>query len=156
MENKDPAVKKALEPVGDPTVEELAAVAEKQEQAAQREPNVLVYVHTLSKPLQWEGNTYDKLTFRWDTLTGADHLEIEFEMLKKGQTLVVPEYTGDYLCGMAVRACEEWKNLGPARNGAMRKLPLKDFSVICKKARSFLMVSESQLATAGNGSGNDV
>lgn len=156
MQNKDPAVKKALEPVGDPTNEELAEAAAAIEQAAQSESDSFVYVHTFSRPFQWEGKTYEKLTFHWDTLTGADHLEIEFEMMKQGKTLVVPEFTGEYLCGMAVRACDELREIAPpARKIAMKAFPLKDFSAICSKARSFLMRSESLPETEDSGSGSN-
>lgn len=156
MENSDPAVKKALEPVGDPTNAELAEAAAAIERAAQSGPDNFVYVHTFSRPFQWEGKTYEKLTFHWDALTGADHLEIEFEMLKQGETLVVPEFTGKYLCGMAVRACEEWRSLmPPVRKNAMKALPLRDFTTICNKVRSFLLRSESLPAMADSGSGKN-
>lgn len=150
------SVQKALNPVSDPSNEELAEAAVAIEQAAQSEPDNFVYVHTFSRPFQWEGKTYEKLTFHWDALTGADHLEIEFEMLKQGKTLVVPEFTGEYLCGMAVRACEEWRTLmPPTRKNAVKSLPLKDFSAICSKARSFLMRSESLPETEDSGSGSN-
>lgn len=53
---------------------------------------------------------------------------------------MVPEYTGGYLCGMAVRACTERDEKGrrilpPA---AFQALPLGDFMDICGKARNFL------------------
>ncbi len=156
MEDKKTAVQMAMNPVSDPSNEELAEAAVAIEQAAQNETDNYVYAHALSKPFQWEGKTYDKLTFHWGTLTGADHLEIEFEMLKQGKTLVVPEFTGEYLCGMAVRACDELRNIAPpSRKNAMKKLPLKDFSAICKVARHFLMASGSLPETGDNGSGND-
>lgn len=156
MENKDRSVQKAQGIAADPSLEEMAESAAEQERAAQEKPGRLVYVHTLARPFQWEGKTYEKLTFRWDTLTGADHLEIEFELLKQGKTLVVPEFTGEYLCGMAVRACGEWRELAPpSRKSAMKKLPLKDFSAICKEARHFLMASESLPEMEDNGSGEN-
>lgn len=153
MKNSDPAVKKALEPISDPTNEELAEAAAAIEQAAQSESDSFVYVHTFSRPFQWEGKSYDKLTFHWDALTGEDHLEIEFEMMKQGKTLVVPEFTGEYLCGMAVRACDELRNIAPpSRKNVVRALPLKDFTAICNRARNFLLRSESLPETEGNGS----
>jgi len=126
------------------------------EQAARKEPETGAYVHTLSRPFQWEGRTYEALTFRWDALTGADHLDIESELLMKGRTLVVPEYTGEYLCGMAVRACTERneKGLRALDAAAFKALPLKDFTRICGKARSFLLRWGSLPATAGSGSGS--
>lgn len=156
MEDKKTAVQMAMNPVSDPSNEELAEAAVAIEQAAQNETDNYVYAHALSKPFQWEGKTYDKLTFHWGTLTGADHLEIEFEMMKQGKTLVVPEFTGEYLCGMAVRACDELREIAPpARKIAMKAFPLKDFSAICSKARSFLMRSESLPETEDSGSGSN-
>lgn len=141
-------------PMSDLDAEALAEAAEEQEQAAKRETDTGVYVHRLSKPLHWEERSYEVLTFQWDALTGADHLDIENELLVRGKTLVVPEYTGDYLCGMAVRACTERneKGLRALNAAALKKLPLKDFVAICKKARSFLMRWESLPETEGNGS----
>ena len=49
MKNSDPAVKKALEPISDPTNEDLAEAAVTIEQAAQSEPDNFVYVHTLDR-----------------------------------------------------------------------------------------------------------
>lgn len=156
MESKNRSIQEALGIAADPSLEELAETAAEQEQTAQEESNRLVYVHTFARPFQWEGKNYEKLTFRWDTLTGADHLEIEFELLKQGKTLVVPEFTGEYLCGMAARACEEWRKLAPpSRKSAMKKLLLKDFSAICKEARRFLMASESLPEMEDNGSGDN-
>lgn len=159
MDNKNTSIPKALEPVSDPANEVLAkaasAAAEK-EAAARREPDAGTYTHTLSRPIQWEGKTYEQLTFRWETLTGADHLAIERELLVAGITLVVPAFTGDYLCGMAVRACGELREIAlPSRMSFMRALPLREFSAICDKARSFLLRSESLPETAGSGSGKN-
>ena len=43
--------------------------------------------------------------FFWGALTGEDHEAIEGDMVRHGQTLMVPAFTGPYLAGMAVRAC---------------------------------------------------
>lgn len=147
--------------LGDPTAEALAEAAAAEEQAANGDPavkdkqDVGTYIHRLSRPIQWNDRSYEVLTFRWDALTGADHLDIENELLMRGKTLVVPEYTGDYLCGMAVRACTERneKGLRALDAAALKTLPLKDFTTICKKARSFLMHSESLPETEDSGSG---
>lgn len=158
MESKDRVVQEALGIAGDPSIEKLAEAAAEQEKAAQEEPSRLIYVHTLSRPFQWEGKTYEKLTFQWDTLTGADHLEIEHELLMQGMTLVVPAYTGDYLCGMAVRACREWGEKGghAMYKAAMKALPLRDFTAVCNEARHFLLRSESQPEMEDSGSGDSV
>ena len=96
---------------------------------------------SLSAPLEWEGRTYEKLVFQWDALTGEDYLDIENEMMVRGKTLVMPEYTGDFLLGMAVRACTERNEKGVRvlTAGALKRLPLGDFMRIVKKARTFLL-----------------
>lgn len=136
---------------------DAAAAAEALEQAANRETGTDPYVHHLSKPLQWEGRTMDTLTFQWDALTGADHLDIERELLMKGVTLVVPAYTGEYLLGMAVRACTERTEMGLPVFGpaVLKSLPLNDFITICNRARRFLLRSGSLPETADNGSESD-
>ena len=105
--NLDAVSKSDTIPGGVPEELDDAALAGEQEAAAKAEPDTRVYIFHPDKPLEWEGRTYESLTFQWDGLTGRDHLEIESELLMRGRTLVVPEYTGDYLCGMAARAAVE-------------------------------------------------
>lgn len=106
--NEETKTSVPVEPV-DPSedLDKTVAAAMALEEAAKQEPDVRTYVHTFEQPFVWEGKSYDKLTFQWDVLTGADHLEIENELLAQGKTLVVPEYTGGYLLGIAARACAE-------------------------------------------------
>ena len=119
------------------TVDEMLVL----EQAAQKETDIGVYIHELKTPFVWEGKTYEKLEFRWDALTGMDHLNIESELLLQGKTLVIPEYTGGYLLGMAVRACTERNEKGHRvlDAKAFQALPLGDFMRISKRARTFLL-----------------
>ena len=133
---------------GKAAVEELsdaldAAVdaAMKQANDAQKAVDVGSFSLELSAPLEWEGRTYEKLVFQWDALTGEDYLDIENEMMVRGKTLVMPEYTGDFLLGMAVRACTERNEKGVRvlTAGALKRLPLGDFIRIVKKARTFLL-----------------
>lgn len=127
-----------LPPDLEKTVEEMVAV---ERTAAQEGDDVGVYVHELKTPFVWEGKTYEKLEFKWDALTGMDHLNIENELLMRGKTLVIPEYTGDYLLGMAVRACTErnGKGIRVLTAAAFQSLPLGDFMRIIKRARTFLI-----------------
>ncbi len=99
--------------------------------------------HTCAEklPFSYQGVTIEKLTFDWGKLTGEDHLAIENELLLRGKTLVTPEFTGEFLCGMATRACTD-------RNGdgfrilnmeVLKAMPMRDFQTICKRARAFLL-----------------
>lgn len=142
---------------GGPPEDPGAEAAAEQEAAALAEPDTGISVHRFSRPLQWEGRTYETLTFQWNTLSGRDHLEIENGLLARGKTLVVPEYTGDYLCGMAVRACTERDEKGrrvlpPA---ALQTLPLGDFLDVCGEARGFLFRARRRGRLPDSGSGNN-
>ncbi len=134
-------VKKELDMAG---VAEDAAEAERAEEEAKREQETGSYTRIFKKPFQWMGRTYDSLTFDWTALDGGDHLEIESEMIMKGRTLVNPAFTGDFLAGMAARACTERDEKGRRviDGQAIKKLPITDFQVITRKARGFLLRAE--------------
>ena len=121
--------------------EQAADTAMEQEQAAKQETDVGSYTHLFSTPFSYEGKTYETLTFRWDTLTGRDSLAIKNELLTHGKTLVLPAYTGEYLVGMAVRACTERDAKGNrvVDTKLIQSLPLTDFQTICGRARTFLL-----------------
>ena len=120
--------------------EEAARVAEE----ARKEPETGSYTHTFKKPFQWKDRTFESLTFDWTTLTGRDHLEIENEMTMKGRTLVSPAFSGDFLAGMAARACTERDEKGKRviDGQAIMEMPMGDFQTITRKARGFLLRAE--------------
>ena len=93
-----------------------------------------VYVHTFKEPFVYEEKTYEKLVFDWGSLTGEDALRIEHELASQGINVIAPEFSGDYLIRMAVRACSE--NIGA---DVLSAIPLWDFNRIRNKARSFLL-----------------
>ena len=135
------AEEKTLDMAG---VAEDAAEAERVAEEAKREPETGSYTHTFKNPFPWKGKTYEKLTFDWTTLTGRDHLEIESEIVMKGRTLVSPAFTGDFLAGMAARACTERDEKGKRviDGMAVKEMALTDFQVITRKARGFLLRAE--------------
>lgn len=122
------------------SIEDAARAAEAQAKAAQSEPDVGSYTHTFVTPFSYEGETYEKLTFHWDSLAGKDSLEIERDLRSKGITVVVAEYTLEYLASMAARACT-YRNADGKRTVSvftLQALPLRDFRMICAQARRFL------------------
>lgn len=125
-------------------VEKDAAEAERVAKEAKEEPEAGRYTHTFKKPFQWKGRAFDSLTFDWTTLSGRDHLEIENEIMMKGRTLVSPAFTGDFLAGMAARACTERDEKGRRviDGQAIVELPMGDFQAITRKARNFLLHAE--------------
>jgi len=123
-----------------------AAAAEKIAEAAKAEPDVGTYTHKFKAPVNYQGVIIDELIFNWGQLTGTDHLDIENEMLLRGKTLVTPEFSGDFLWGMAVRACTKRDEDGirVLKTDAAQFIPIRDFQLICKKARAFLLRAESK------------
>lgn len=108
-------------------------------------PDIMSYTHTFQEPFSYNGHTVTELAFDWGALTGEDHQAIEDEMLRRGQTLVVPAFTGAYLAGMAVRACTNRDDNGIRIVDAdfLKKLPIRDYQKIYMSARRFLLRSES-------------
>ena len=125
-------------------VEEDAAEAERVAEEAKQEQETGSYTHTFKNPFPWNGKTYEKLTFDWTTLDGGDHLEIENEIVMKGRTLISPAFTGDFLAGMAARACTERDEKGKQviDAQALKKMSMTDFQAITREARGFLLRAE--------------
>ncbi len=125
-------------------VEEDAAEAERVAEEAKREPETGSYTHTFKNPFQWKDRTFESLTFNWTTLKGRDHLEIEQEVLMRGRTLVSPAFTGEFLAGMAARACTEREENGKRviDGQAIMEMDMVDFQAITRKARGFLLRAE--------------
>lgn len=123
-------------------ITDMAAAAEMiEKQAEAAGVGTGAYTHIFRKPFSYEGRTHEELTFDWESLTGNDSLAIENEVVAKGKTLVVPAYTGEYLVGMAARACTERDERGKRVVGTdtIRAMPLGDFQKICNRARNFLL-----------------
>ena len=122
-------------------IKTAAEQAEEMENQAKAEPDIGTYVHTFKNPVNYQGTVIEELTFNWGKLTGSDHIEIENELLMRGKTLVTPEFSCDFLWAMAIRACTKLDENGVRvlRTDASKSIPIRDFQVICKKARSFLL-----------------
>lgn len=112
------------------------SVAEK-EAAKDEAQDIYTYVHQLRRPFEYEGKTYETLTFNWGGLTGDDSLSIENEMQAAGKPVIVPTFSGEYLIRMAARACTP--RLG---SDVLCALPISEYNRIRSKARSFLLLSE--------------
>lgn len=112
---------------------------------ANTEQDCFTYTHKFKKPFSYRNMIYEQLTFDWGSLTGKDHMAIENEILRRGKTLILPAYTSEFLCGMAVRACIDKNEEGfhILNDDAMKAMPMRDFQTICQKARDFLLRGES-------------
>lgn len=123
-------------------MEEIKTVDEKEYEAAMEEAEQSqdVYVHVFSKPFTFEGESFASLSFDFGSLTAADSLAIESELNSIGQPTLVPEFSGDYLIRMAMRACTDRRADGRKLGlDAFRTLPMAAYVKIRGKARSFLL-----------------
>lgn len=125
-------------------VVEMAELAEKLEQEAKAtsDADAGSYEHIFKEPWEHGKKVYTSLHFEWNTLTGGDSLAIEMELRRQGVTLVVPAFTGDYLAGMAARACVERKDESGTiviRTADIKSMPMTDFLAITAQARNFLL-----------------
>ena len=110
------------------------------EQAAQDSAHS--YTHVFEPPFEFEGESFGSLSFDWERLTGGDSLAIEREVLAvTGRPVITPEFSGEYLVRMAVRACTVFRQDGKRKLGAdaYRTMRLSDFNAIRNAARSFLL-----------------
>ena len=112
------------------------AINDKEMQAAEKEAktSTAAYTHKFATPFEFEGKTFESLTFEWGALTGNDFLIIEAEIAAMGKALISPEFSSEFLVRMASRACTE--EIGA---DAIAATPIGDFNRIRGKARSFLL-----------------
>lgn len=91
-----------------------------------------IYTHKFKKPFEYEGKTYEEITFYFNRLTGRDMVKIEHEMQAKGDYALAPEISCVFQSEMAARAAK----IGSDVLGAM---PIHEFNQITKAARDFLL-----------------
>jgi len=100
------------------------------------------YTHIFVKPFHWQGQTYERLTFDWETLTGQHCIDAESAARRRGvaPTLHTGDYPTTFLEELAVQACTERNESGKHVLGvdALRHMPAQDCLRICREARSFL------------------
>ena len=86
------------------TFEDSAAQAERLEASARSEADSGTYTHVFKRPFTHGGVTYEHLTFDWESLSGKDSVAIERELRGVNVTVVLAEFTPEYLAAMAARA----------------------------------------------------
>ena len=98
-----------------------------------------VYTHTFSKPVLYDGKTYEKLTFDFDSLTGGDSLDVESELMARNHPVLVRNIDSEYVIRMAAKACTERGADGKRVIGhdIFRNMTVKDYGRITNIARRF-------------------
>lgn len=98
------------------------------------ETHGLNYTHVFKNPFEFEGKTYDKLTFNFEGLLGSDMIAVENEMAAVGEYVLSPEISTSFLSKMAARAAGVGSDL-------IEHLPIRDFGKIKNKSRDFLVTT---------------
>ncbi len=98
-----------------------------------------VYTHTFAKPVLYDGKTYEKLTFDFDSLTGGDSLDVESELMARNHPVFVRNIDGEYLIRMAAKACTERgaDNKRVIGHDIFRLMSAKDYGKITNIAKRF-------------------
>ncbi len=91
----------------------------------------------LSRPVTYNGDELTELDFDFDSLTGADAMNIEAELQAMGIGVFVESASGPYMIRMAAKACTV-----PIGADFFDLLPMKDYSKIRRMARNFLLAAE--------------
>lgn len=96
-----------------------------------------MFEHKLKKPVEYNGETIEKLEFDFDKLTGADCMAIEDELQAIGKPAVIPAFSSPFLVRMATKACTI--DIG---SDIFDYMGISDFNIIKSQARSFLLGTE--------------
>ena len=116
-----------------PAPDTITAAVESPVKATESE-DVSVYKHTFAKPFEYEGKTYQELTFDFGRLKGRDMVAIENEMQSMSEYALAPEISTSFQGKMAARAA----GIG---SDVLEAMPMKDFNKITGAARRFLLDS---------------
>lgn len=137
------SVAPALSPEGEAELEAAEKAAEEYD-----ELGLGGYVHRFRKPFTYMGNTYEKLTFDFERLTGKDMLSIGQELQLLRIQLSNPTLNLEFQTRVAVRACTERKESPDGKERrvldvtALQSMPAFDFHCITGMARNFLMSAD--------------
>lgn len=96
------------------------------------------YKRTFARPFKYNDTEITELTFDFSKLTGADSRAIEDECQVIGKAIIMPQFSGNYLVRMAVRACTT-PGIGV---DAFDMMSIIDYNAIRQAARDFLRESE--------------
>ena len=77
----------------------------KEENIEIKNENTSIKTVELKRPVEYNGVTYDKLEFNFDSLSGADLLNIGDELRSQGKVTVSPIASSPFLAATAIRAC---------------------------------------------------
>lgn len=97
------------------------------------------YTHEFDQPFTYNGNTVEKLTFNWDTLTGRDSIEIERELTAGSGGRGAQNFGREHMAFIATYACSarDKNDTRIVSIDFMNALPIVDFEEITTMGRLF-------------------
>lgn len=101
------------------------------EETKEKENEIGVYIHQLSKPVKIGKEEFTSLEFRFNQLTGADIEAIEEELQDQNRYVLSPEISSAFQTILAAKAAG-------IPSFIIRDLPVIDYMKIKNKARDFL------------------
>lgn len=95
------------------------------------------YTRELKKPIVYNGQEYNRLTFNFEKLTGNDFLEINAELTARGVIVVSPSFNSDFVIRVAIRACDQQIGVD-----VFPTMGFTDVLKITNRVRNFMINSE--------------
>lgn len=102
------------------------------ENEAKNEPDN--FTLTLEPALVFEGKTYTKLEFNFNTLTGADFINISNELAARNRLMISPTFSPEFISIMCAKACTI--TIGA---DLLQAMPLRQFNRLWTAGRNFLL-----------------
>ncbi len=99
-----------------------------------KEENTSIKTIVLRKPVEYNGEKYEKLEFDFDMLTGRDLINIGEELRSRGKVTVSPIANSEFLAITAIRACT-----APIGTDIYDVLSLFDAAKIETMTRNFML-----------------
>lgn len=95
------------------------------------------FIHEFKKPFTYDGITWKRMEFDFESMTGNDMRQIHRELEVRGILVAAPAFNIEFQIRFACRACKE--KIG---TDVLNALPVRDFNAIVNKAKNFLLRSE--------------
>ena len=94
-------------------------------------------IYKFKKPMEYNGRTYETLTYDLDGLTGQDSMDVEEELVRLRKGVVIEgSLNTDYIIRIFCKACAE-----PIGADAFKRMSLTDYNRIKTLTRNFLLAS---------------
>lgn len=91
-----------------------------------------LYTHVFEEPVQFEGETFEKLTFDFGKIRGRDIRAVKRELRLEGTPVLVASLDDDYLIRICAKACTR-----PLYWGVFDEMAPRDYNRILSVSKRF-------------------